>query len=358
MQKSGRFQGKLDEPGVRERAEAIVGREDERVRGLPARFAAQAAHLTVPATRWSMVESAIARSRASLVMVDLEDSIPLGDDALLREGRANVVRAFLELDWGDKLRFFRPRGLALDPSFEDVRTIVRAAGPRIEGLVWPKTEHADELRLLDEVLDDLEREVGREPGSIRVEVLIESAAAEERAFEIARASARIVGLVFGAYDYWSSLRMAFTPYRFDHPAVVGARTRIVKAASSVGVAAIAEMTTLYPTKDKSEAERRAALETCRRDALFARELGMVGKWVGHPAQVDVVLEAFAPTREQIEQALRHVRAYAEAVLRGRGAIMIEGEMADRATDRVHRTTLAAARALGLLREDEAAVIEG
>jgi citrate lyase subunit beta/citryl-CoA lyase len=303
-----------------------------------------------------MVESAVVRSRASLVMLDLEDSIPLGDDALLREGRAHAVRALCELDWGTKLRFFRPRGLALDPSFDDLRHVVSEAGHRLEGIVVPKVEHPDEVRLVDEVLGELERDRDLERGSIRMEVLIESAAAEERAFEIAAASDRLVGLVFGAYDYWSSLGMAFTPYRFDHPAVVGARTRIVKAAASVGVAAIAEMTTLYPTKDKSEADRRAALDRCRLDAAFARELGMVGKWVGHPAQVDVVLDAFAPTRTQIDHALRQVRAYADAVATGRGAAMIDGEMADRATDRVHRTTLAGARALGLLSDEEAALL--
>ena len=48
-------------------------------------------------------------------MLDLEDSIPRGDDAKLAEGRANVIRSFNTLDWGSRLRFFRPRGLALDP---------------------------------------------------------------------------------------------------------------------------------------------------------------------------------------------------------------------------------------------------
>jgi citrate lyase subunit beta/citryl-CoA lyase len=341
-----------DESSWSARARAIAAREEGRSRGMPARHAVQTVHLTVPATRWSMVEGAVRRSRASLVLVDLEDSVPQGDDALLEQGRNQAVRALRELDWGDKLRFFRPRGLALDPDFDDLAHVMRGAGDRLEGIVVPKVEHPDEVRLVDEVLTSLEREQGLAVGQVCMEVLIESVSAEERAFEIAGASERIVGLVFGAYDYWSSLRMGFEPYRFDHPATVGARLRIAKAAASVGVAAIAEMTTLYPTKDKSEQERRDALEACRRDALFARSLGMAGKWVGHPAQVDVVLDAFAPTREQIERALRAVRAYAIAIGEGRGAVMIEGEMADRATDRVHRTTLAMARSMGLLGDEE------
>src|SRR5207245_2808214 len=108
------------------------------------------------------------------VMLDLEDSIPRGDDAALREGRANVVRALRELDWGPRLRFFRPRGLALDPGQEDLRHVVAACeGRPIDGIVLPKVESAGEVALVDETLASLEREHGLDAGSIRIGVLIE-----------------------------------------------------------------------------------------------------------------------------------------------------------------------------------------
>ena len=113
-------------------------------------------------------------------------------------------------------------------------------------------------------------------------MLIESANAEEQVFEIARSSRRLVGLIFGAFDYWGSLRMVGEPYRTDHPLVDHARARIVKAAASVGLPAIAEMTLNYPTKDKTEAEQKAALDECRRDAEYARSFGFRGKWTGIP----------------------------------------------------------------------------
>src|SRR5262249_17754553 len=98
---------------------------------LPAKFLVQMAHLTCPATVWKYVESAATKSGANLIMLDLEDSIPRGDDAKLAEGRANVVRAFNTLDWGSRLRFFRPRGLALDPAHEDIAVVVGAAGKNL-----------------------------------------------------------------------------------------------------------------------------------------------------------------------------------------------------------------------------------
>ncbi|MFO0555799.1 MAG: aldolase/citrate lyase family protein [Polyangiaceae bacterium] len=343
---------------VADRARALVSREAARVRVLPPRFAAPLAHLTVPAPRWSMVERACARPAPgalapSLIMLDLEDGIPEGDDALLRAGRDNVVRALRELDWGGALRFFRPRGLALDPEFEDVRDVVARAGSRLEGLVLPKVEHPDEVKLLDEVLTDLERTHALASGDIRVHVLVESVAAEERAFELAVAAPRVAGLVLGAFDYWSTLRMPPSAYRFDHPALVAVRARIVKAAAFAGLPAFAEMTSSFPTKDKSDAERALAIETCRAHAALARDLGMRGKWIGHPAQLAPVLESFAPSRAAIDASVAYLRAFADAKQRGLGAVMIDDHMADRATARMHEVTLTAAHAAGLLGDDVA-----
>jgi citrate lyase beta subunit len=322
---------------------------------LPTRFAVQAAHLTVPATRWPMVEGAVCKSTADLVMLDLEDSIPRDDAAALELGRANVVRALSELDWGKKLRFFRPRGLDLDPRLDDVRFVVPRVRDQLEGIVVPKVVSPDDVTRFDRALAEVERAEGLEIGRIKIQVLIESVTAEEQAFEVARATTRLVGLVFGAFDYWSSLRMALASYRFDHPAVDAARLRIVKAAASVGVPAIAEMTTEYPTKDKTEAERERALSTCVTHAEHARDLGMLGKWAGHPAQVAPLIEVFSPSAAVVARAVEHVRAFREAERRGLGAVMLSGQMADRATDRMNRMTLAAAAARGML--DDAVVHE-
>jgi citrate lyase beta subunit len=315
---------------------------------LPARYLVQMAHLTTPATIWKYVEGACTRSAANLVMLDLEDSIPAGDDSKLALGLANVVRAYRELDWGTRLRFFRPRGVGLDPELSDVSEVVLACGDRIDGLVYPKVEDPAEVVALDRKLSALEKQARIPAGRIRIQVLIESVAAEERAFEVARASDRLCGLVFGAFDWWSSLGMAGEPYRTDHPLVDHARARIVKAAASVGVPAIAEMTLSYPTKDKSPAEQQAALDACRTDAEYARRFGFRGKWTGIPAQTQIAIEVFTLPDATVDAAVAEARAYLAALREGRGAAMIGGKMADRATDRMNRVTLATAFAMGRL----------
>jgi citrate lyase subunit beta/citryl-CoA lyase len=333
---------------AQERNQKLIAAEDAREISLPAKYLLQMAHLTTPATVAKYVESACTKSAASLVMLDLEDSIPRGNDALLATARDNIVRAFNELDWGRRLRFFRPRGLRLDPGHSDIIDIVSRAGGKLDGLVYPKVESAAEVVSIDQTLTALEAHLKLPTGEIRIEVLIESANAEEQVFEIARSSKRLVGLIFGAFDYWGSLRMVGEPYRTDHPLVNHARSRIVKAAASVGVPAIAEMTLNYPTKDKSEAEQKAALHECKVDAEYARAFGFRGKWTGIPAQTQIALDAFALPDAVIQEAVVAAKAFLEAERDGRGATMIDGKMNDRATDRIHRVVLKTAYALGRL----------
>ncbi len=317
---------------------------------LEPRYLVQMAHLTTPATVWKYVEGAVTRSAANLVMLDLEDSIPRDNAELLEQGRANIIRAFNELDWGRRLRFFRPRGTTLDPAHEDIAVIVEQAGRNLDGLIYPKIEAADEVRAIDATLTELEQQFALPAGGIRIEALIESARAEENVFEIAFASKRLVGLVLGTYDYWASLGLRASGYRYDHPLIDQVRGRIVKAAAAAGVPAIAEMTTNYPTRDKTEAERRAAIEEFRRDALYAREFGFAGKWTGIPEQTAMAVEIFQIPDDEINRAIAAARLFLEAEAEGRGAVMIDGQMSDRATDRVHRNTLKMAYALGRIDE--------
>jgi citrate lyase beta subunit len=333
-----------------ERNASLLERYRDQIIELEPRYLLQMAHLTTPATVWKYVESAVTKSKANLVMLDLEDSIPRDNSELLQQGRANIIRAFNELDWGPRLRFFRPRGLELDPAHEDIAVIVEAAGSNLDGLIYPKIEDADEVRSIDETLTALEETLGITPGRIRIEPLIESALAEENVFEIASASKRLVGLIFGSYDYWASLGMGASSYRVDHPLIAQARGRIVKAAASVGIPAIAEMTTNYPTRDKSDEQRLAAMEESRSDALLARDFGFAGKWTGIPDQTAMAVEIFQTPDDEIERAINEAKQFLEAEASGRGATMIGGKMADRATDRLNRNTLKKAYAMGRIDE--------
>ncbi len=332
----------------------ILKSYNERLIVFEPKYYVQMAHLTCPATVWKYVEGAATKSQANLVMLDLEDSIPRHNQELLEQGRANIIRAFTELDWGKRLRFFRPRGLELDPAHSDICHIVEQTGGKFDGLIYPKIESAEEVRSIDATLTALEERLGLPTGGIKLEVLIESALAEANIFDIAQASKRLVGLVIGTYDYWASLGMRAVNYRVDHPLLNQLRGRVVKAAASVGIPAIAEMTTNYPTKNKPEAEREAALDEFRRDARLAIDYGFAGKWTGIPEQTALAVELFQLPDAEIDHAIHQARLFLEAEAAGLGATMIDGKMADRATDRINRRTLKTAYALGRIDEELAA----
>jgi citrate lyase subunit beta/citryl-CoA lyase len=388
-----------------------VGAGDERLKALrlavlgrlarpplPPRWYGQAAHLTTPASdlaratkaveegfgpalrlfeKWRLapadlaavfgvdevhVEAVLAGPRqAPLVLLDGEDAQAMTDE-VVRRGRANAVRLFREGRWGGALRFWRPSGFGLDWVTDDLLEVLVGAGAGraaadypVDGVMWPKAEHPDELRWLCDVLAEVEARVGLSSGQLKVEFLVESAAAVMRLPALVDAAGdRLTGIVFGLADHAADLGLS--DIENAHPASDFARLAIVHAAAAAGVPAIDGMTLAYPVADPAldfdanRARLLSRLKACFDDARHGARLGMSGKWVGHPAQLVACLVAFrtlVPV-ERLRAELARLQAYDEAVADGRGAAMIGGVMTDRANDRHSRVLVARARAMGLV----------
>lgn len=310
------------------------------------------------------VERLLAESRrAPLVMLDGEDAQALRDD-VVAIGLENAARLITGADWAGSgpatLRFFRPPGFALGTTVRDLYTLLwTIAGSTtadqfpLDGIVFPKIEHPAEVDLLFDILATAETALGLESGRIKVAFLIESGWAAAQLPEIAaRAASRACALIFGLADY--SADLGLTEISNGHPLAAWARAEIVAVAGALGVPAIDGMTLDYPVSDPGlspTANRERFLTSMRLvydDAVHARDLGMTGKWVGHPAQLFAVLlafeAAFAPRTLELQAA--KLNAYRVAVDGGRGATMIDGVMSDRATDRHARALLRRAVAQG------------
>ena len=380
---------------------ALRTRLENRRTDLPLRFWRQQAHLTTPAADPLMARKAVeggtasvsrmlerlsltgadladrldlptalvearlaSPSRAPLVMLDGEDAIAPGD---LVAARAMEVAAetLVEADWGDaagsaSLRFYRPPGFNLETTVRDLYTLLwrlrdRMSGDRLplDGIVFPKVEHPEEVDLVNDLLDRAETALGLPAGKIRVGYLIESGWAASQLPDIAqRAAPRLASLIFGIADY--SADLGLPEIGNDHLLADWARAEIIAVAGAVGVPAIDGMTLAYPVTDPAldpGANRVRWLDRMRLvydDAVRARELGMLGKWVGHPAQLFAVLLAYEAglTNEALEHEAAKLEAYDAAVAADQGATMIAGVMSDRATDRHARVVLRQAAALG------------
>jgi len=313
-----------------------------------------------------LVERRLAQpSRAPLVMLDGEDAIAPGD-AVADRAVAVAAETLVDADWGGSagaasLRFYRPPGLNLDTTIRDLYTLLwrlreRTAGTSawpLDGIIFPKVEHPEEVDLVNGLLDRAEAALGLPNGQIRVAYLVESGWGVAQLADIAqRGAPRLASLIFGLADY--SADLGLPSIGNGHLLADWARAEIVAVAGAVGVPAIDGMTLDYPVADPlldAAANRARWLDRMRLvfdDAVRARELGMLGKWVGHPAQLFAVLLAYEAgfTDASLDHEAAKLEAYDAAVAADQGATVIAGVMSDRATDRHARVVLRQATAMG------------
>jgi citrate lyase beta subunit len=297
--------------------------------------------------------------RAPLVMLDGEDATALREDALAESRRVAAV-TLRTADWGTTLRFYRPPGFGLAGAGSDLVSVLVAAWTGdpatypVDGIVFPKVEHPEEVDALYAILDETEEALSLPHRQIRVGFLVESGWCAAQLPEIARRAApRLSSLIYGLADY--SADLGLPEIANDHPLADWVRAEIVNVAGAVGVPSLDGMTLAYPVADPAldDAANRerflVRMALCHADAVRARQLGMTGKWVGHPAQLFATLLAFdAPADDAaLGQAAAALEAYRTAVEdEGKGATMIGGAMADRATDRHARAVLRRAVAAG------------
>jgi malyl-CoA/(S)-citramalyl-CoA lyase len=385
--------------GFQQRRRELLAESDRNhAPGLHLKFLRQQAHFTTPASSYDMALKAVekgssaaarilekfhislaelsetlevpvsaleaelgAEPHSPFVMIDSEDAQALREDVILR-GRENAIRIFREASWGPTLRFYRPSGLRLDFCLDDLITVLTQAGndlpPEaypIDGIVWPKAEQPEEIAFVCELLEAIEERVGLEKNRIKLEFLVESGwAVAQLPLLVKACTPRLAGIIFGIADY--SADIGLPTIHNNHPVCDWARAAIVNMAGAAGVPAIDNMTVDYPVADSRLSEGENHLFIKKRikhvfdDARHGQQLGMDGKWVGHPLQLFAVRLAYrmALPEEEIRAETEKILHYARAVAEEKGATIIEGVMSDRATDRHARNKLRKAIALGLL----------
>jgi citrate lyase subunit beta/citryl-CoA lyase len=289
--------------------------------------------LTCPGHSLKMMAKA-ATSSADQVIFDLEDACAVSRKVAARQ---TVIEALTTLDFGGKVRTFRPNNVQSRFFYRDVIEVVEAAGRFLDGIVIPKVNGPADVLYVDRLLTGIEQNMGLVVGRIRIEALIESAEAVLRAERIAKATPRMGGLVFGLVDFAGDIGATETgaeQFFYYHYA----KAKTIVAARAAGITVVDGVT--LAIRD---------LEACRRDATMAARMGFDGKWAIHPSQIEVINDAFTPTTEEIARARAILEAYARAdTERGVGAIVIGDEMVDAASLRVEAKRLAIARKAGLL----------
>jgi len=240
-------------------------------------------------------------SGADVVILDLEDAVAPDRKAEAREAVAEVL-SDPEFDPGCEVCV----RVNADPTVADEDARVALAGNRVDSVMLPKAESAEDAETLADVLDERGIDAPLLP-------ICESAAGVLHAEAIA-AAAPVDALAFGAEDFSADVGATRTD---EGTEVLYAREHVVLAAAAGGIDAI---DTLHTDIEDTEG---LAEETA-----FALDLGFDGKICIHPQQVPVVNEAFTPAAERIEWARRVLEAAEEAEQEGRGVFRVDGEMVD------------------------------
>jgi citrate lyase beta subunit len=235
---------------------------------------------------------------ADSLAFDLEDGVPPDRKA---EARGVVGEALRQLDFGRRERVVRVNAIGTE-DFE--RDLAALPLDRLDAIMVPKVETAEQLRQMDARLDALggTRAVG-------VIVMLETPRGVLNAMAIADASPRCLALFFGPGDYTLQTGGAISPAGLAMPRAV-----IAAAAGAAGVQALDAP--FMGLRDQ---------EGTRADALLARELGFSGKVVFHPDQIAVVNEVFTPDPPTVAHAERYVAAFEAASARGENVAYVDGE---------------------------------
>ncbi len=249
------------------------------------------------------------------VTLDCEDGAPAGGEA----DHAALV-ADLAVQAGPKARVAVRVHPVDHAAFEpDIATIAGQAGHRLSHIMVPKVESVQDVHRVVAALAAVSCD------TLPIHVLIESSAAVQRAFEIA-AHPRVQSISFGLMDFVSSHGGAIpadgmsSQGQFTHPLVVRAKLEIAASCHAFGkVPSHCVVTEFSDT---------AALQAAARKA--AREFGYTRMWSIHPAQIRPILEAFAPSEHEIEDATKIIAAGARADW---APISFDGQLHDRASYR-------------------------
>ena len=280
----------------------------------------------VPGNRRSMLEKATGFA-TDAVVADLEDSVPMAEKPAARDLVAEMIPALAKS--GQRV-IVRVNSLDTGLTEDDIAAV---AQPDVFAISVGKITSPGDIAEYSGLLDAAEAKAGLPTGQTLLIPWIETAAAVLHAYDIARASARVVAITFGAEDYTRDVGIRRTASGEE---VLFPRSLVALAAHAAGVT---PLDTPYVNFRDS-----TGLES---DIAEAARLGYKGKFAIHPAQLEPIRRLFGPQPDEIEYARRVMAAWDAASADGRGSLDLDGAMVDVPVVERARNTLAEAAELGL-----------
>jgi citrate lyase subunit beta/citryl-CoA lyase len=244
---------------------------------------------------------------ADCVLIDLEDSVQPAQKPDARAMLGDTIKKVARGGADVAVRINRPLRMTI-PDLE------AAVQPGVSALFVTKTESVQHLKLLDEVVSDLEKQRGLEVGSIGFGAMIEHPRALSQIHDIAEHAPRLIGMMLGGEDF--ALETGSIP---NDESLELPKRLVAFAAQAFDVPMIGILGTVADYSDP---------EAYRKSAERARRFGFSGGTCIHPGLVAALNAAFTPTAEDVAYAQKLIQADAEAASEGRGSFQVDGKMID------------------------------
>jgi citrate lyase subunit beta/citryl-CoA lyase len=276
--------------------------------------------LFVPATKLGWISSGV-RAGADALILDLEDAVAEAD----KPGARQALKSIEADDHGDVPLLARMNDIHSGHLLEDVEAIVAS---RCAGVVVPKAESVDDLKMLINTVKHFEQKSNRSK-PLDVHVMLESAAGIRKAYELGSCHARVKSLMTGTIPDGDVARsVGFTPTRSGLETLF-LLSYVQMEGRAAGCATYAMVST---SVGHGEDEMQEKLQQ-------ARNIGYAGATLIHPSHVGASNMIFGPSSEEILRAERVLKALEQAHTERRGAVALDGQMIDTAHGVSARATL-------------------
>lgn len=255
--------------------------------------------LYMPASNLKAIEKARTLP-CDVVIFDLEDAVAPEAKEI---ARAQAVEAVKAGGFGRREVVIRVNGRDTPYGAADLEAAA-AAGPH--AILVPKVNDADDVRFYDAALK----------GDTRLWAMIETAKAAFHLWDIAQTAktTRLSAWVMGVNDLAKEMRARQTPGREAFQPIL---SLAVAAARGNGLSILDGV--------HNDIEDLEALEVvCGQGVDF----GFDGKTLIHPSHLKICNRVFSPTEGEIAWARAVIAAFADPDNAGKGAIRVEGKMAE------------------------------
>ncbi|MBX9642618.1 MAG: CoA ester lyase [Novosphingobium sp.] len=267
---------------------------------------------------------AVAKARtlaADVLVLDLEDAVAPENKP---EARAAAVAAIAEGGFGRREVVIRVNAFGTEWAEADLAA-VSAAGP--DAILVPKVSTADDVRAYGAA-------IAAAPAHTRLWIMVETCALMPRLDEVAAlaGSTRLAAFAMGTNDLAKEMRAQLKPGRAPFLPIL---TQTVCAARAHGLLVFDGVSNEFRDMAVVRAECEQGLE-----------FGFDGKCLIHPDQVEPCNAVFTPSAAEVAWAEAVVAAFALPENAGKGAIRVEGKMAELLHLEQARRLLAIAAAIG------------